>query len=149
MLTSQNLAGISILTPEIVPENFRLYLKDWLLYRKICEIPWKAGLQNAEWSIKCEIGHMTSSLSDLQNWNRYFIRARAESRFRVIFWKSGLRCINFWLILNVMKHLLLQVKVHRLNSIVIKKSKAYAKTGSLKNFKNGQNRKFESRFLAK
>ena len=45
ILTSRNFAGLSILTSEINPENFR-YLKDYLFHRTICKIPKKAGLQN-------------------------------------------------------------------------------------------------------
>ena len=37
------------------------YLQDWLFYRTICEIPKKAGSVWYGTSIKCKLGHMTST----------------------------------------------------------------------------------------
>ena len=54
MLASRNFAGLSILTSEITPENFRLiYLRLAILQN---------NLQNGAkcWSVKCELVHVTS-----------------------------------------------------------------------------------------
>ena len=44
MLTSQNFAGLSILTSETKPEISDQYIKDWLFYSTTCKMAPNAGL---------------------------------------------------------------------------------------------------------
>ena len=159
MLTSRNFAGISIMTSEISPENFRSISQRLAFLHNNLQNAEKAGILNTERPIKCNLGHVSSPnlLVDVMSsiyrhcpsfksfWQVGLKKVFHSGQTRALIFKfENLVCIVLLIgfVVTVVKNILLCVKVPWLDKIFVKnhfpRPKSCAETERLKNAKNPQ-----------